>query len=360
LNRSSPSSVINVHLTGQSTQEGNSHKISLPHTIASGPVPNEDYGIDLARRFLPPRLIENAEKVTAFLRKIDPTKHTGQVTREFKLNKLQLGLCEILDQAHSSSMDNQALASFLARLRIDYHQRLAEIERHVEVVDKVMENEPPAKDVPKPVLEKLSPEELKQVKEKGKRAEKRVMSNNNRRRREKQIRPRADKLWARHLKRKRRDWDKYNYQVNKKIKTVSRWLKSVPDVPVPNIPVPNVPVPFNRARMIEEQRKASSQRRAALQSSPHTVEKPPRVLTQPSNTSPGVFQPLSIQSQPSSPSILPALRPPSILPPSLRASAPSLNASPASAEGSRRGSGSARNDSGMYIGPLIHVCYHVS
>ncbi|KAK4454510.1 muts domain V-domain-containing protein [Podospora aff. communis PSN243] len=293
LNRSSPSSVTNVHLTGHSTQEGSSRKIYLPHTIANGPVPNEDYGIDLARRFLPPRLIENAEK------------------------------------AHNSSMDNRALASFLTKLRTDYYQRLAEIETQFEEVDEVIENNPPAKGVPKPVLEKLSPEELKQVLEKGKRAEERVMGTNNKRRREKQIRPRADK---------------HNMQANKKSKTVDRWLNSVP----------NRTAPFNRARMIEEQRQASLQRMSALQSSSHTVEKSSSgALTQPSNTSPDVFQPLEISSDPSPPVILPSLHPLSLSSPPLQASTPSLNASSVSAKRSKRAQESPRNDHGT---PIIY-CY---
>ncbi|KAK0632711.1 hypothetical protein B0T14DRAFT_560379 [Immersiella caudata] len=213
LNLSSPSSVINVHLTGHSTQEGDIHKISLPHTLANGPVPNEDYGIDLARRFFPPRIFENAERVTQFLRKMDPNKNTGQMTREFKLNKLQLGLSEVLKQAHSSSMDNETLASFLRKLRIDYNQRLAEIERDVEA-EGMIDNEPATKDVPKPVLKKPTPVELRQVRKREQTEEKRVMKS-NKGRCEKRIRPQGHKKSAQEKKRKQREWDKYTGYVQK-------------------------------------------------------------------------------------------------------------------------------------------------
>ncbi|KAK0657001.1 muts domain V-domain-containing protein, partial [Cercophora newfieldiana] len=191
LNQTRPSSVTNVHLTGHSTQVGDTRQLTLPHTVVSGPVPNEDYGLDLARRFFPPRIIENAERVTHFLRQIDPIKNTGHMTREFRLNKLQMGLSEILKQAHSSSMDDETLASLLARLQTDYRERLAEIEQDVGA-DEVKVDESATQNVQKPILEKPilekpSPEELQELVQRGRREEKRVMSK-NRVRRQKNIR----------------------------------------------------------------------------------------------------------------------------------------------------------------------------
>ena len=373
MNRSSPSSVTNVHLTGDSTKIGEIHQISLPHKLTNGPVPNEDYGIDLARRYLPPRLIRNAEIITQYLRQIDPSKKFGQVTREFKLDKLQLGLSEILKQAQSSSMDDAALASFLAKLQIEYHDRLKEIECEHDGEDVADEESSAAQRVPKPILEKPGEDELKEMKERGKREEKRVMAKNNKRR-EKQIRHNETKRRTRNNKRKLRDWDKHNLEVKKKAMIVNQWLYSVSDQPVP----------INRGRLIEEQRIASPTQSNTSRSLPntsfHTSNGSP-VPPEPSQTNLDVSSPSAEPSSPQTNASGPQadafgpLPPPSPAPrhaslPESEASLPriipsshpgdagmpSLNASPADTQGANQHQNAAENNTSMRSNYPHYAC----
>jgi DNA mismatch repair protein MSH4 len=176
LNSTKPNSVLNVHVAGESTKIGDTAQISLPHTIAPGPVKNEDYGLDLSRRFLPDRVVKNAEDVCKFLRQRNSSQATGPATRAVKQNKLILALPGLLKQASDSTMDDSAFASYLNKLQTEFTIRM-----DITTDDDAQEG-PSGKDIDQtvdlPTLEKPSEEELDEWKKKSDAAENRVMHAN--------------------------------------------------------------------------------------------------------------------------------------------------------------------------------------
>ncbi|KAK4132768.1 hypothetical protein BT67DRAFT_443453 [Trichocladium antarcticum] len=176
LNSTKRNNVLNVHVVGESITKDNILQITLPHTIASGPVKNEDYGLDLARRFLPERVIKNAEQICQFLRHKSLHKATGPATKAMKQNKLILALPDLLKQANTSTMDESALASYLKKLQIEFTIRMNLAAK--DDVEGVEEGGNPGSEMEHPVLEKPSKEELLEWKNKCDSAEKRVMHAN--------------------------------------------------------------------------------------------------------------------------------------------------------------------------------------
>lgn len=177
LNRTTPGSVLNVHVSGESTKDGGITQIRLPHMIAPGPVKNEDYGLDLARRFLSERVINNAEQVSKFLRDKHASKGTGPATRAAKQNKLILALPDLLKQAYNSTMDDSALASYLKKLQTEFTIRM-----NLAADDGAQNGQGDegkyAAFVQHPVLEAPSEEELAHWNAKCDKAERRVMHAN--------------------------------------------------------------------------------------------------------------------------------------------------------------------------------------
>ncbi|KAH6854069.1 muts domain V-domain-containing protein [Chaetomium sp. MPI-CAGE-AT-0009] len=176
LNTTKQSSVLNVHVVGESTKTGGTTQISLPHTIAPGPVKNEDYGLDLSRRFLPERVVDNAEQVCKFLRQKNSSRGVGPDTRAAKQNKLILALPGLLKQAKDSTMDESALASYLKKLQTEFTIRMniaadddAQEGSTVKGVEQV---------VNLPTLAKPSEQELGDWRRKCDAAESRVMHSN--------------------------------------------------------------------------------------------------------------------------------------------------------------------------------------
>lgn len=176
LNSTKRNNVLNVHVVGESITKDNILQITLPHTIASGPVKNEDYGLDLARRFLPERVIKNAEQICQFLRDKSLNKATGPATKAMKQNKLILALPDLLKQANTSTMDDSALASYLKKLQIEFTIRMNLAAK--DDVEEVEEGGNPGNKMEHPVLEKPSKEELLEWKNKCDSAERRVMHAN--------------------------------------------------------------------------------------------------------------------------------------------------------------------------------------
>ncbi|KAL2135001.1 hypothetical protein VTI74DRAFT_10136 [Chaetomium olivicolor] len=176
LNSTKRNNVLNVHVSGKSIKSGDTLQISLPHTIAPGPVKNEDYGLDLARRFLPERVINNAEGVCKFLRERHANKVAGPMTRTMKQNKLILALPDLVKQAYNSTMDDSALASYLKRLQTEFTIRMNM------AVDDQGKNGGDGGNATStsshPILDKPSDEELATWKEKGDAAERRIMAAN--------------------------------------------------------------------------------------------------------------------------------------------------------------------------------------
>ncbi|KAK1829994.1 hypothetical protein QBC39DRAFT_310097 [Podospora conica] len=175
LNLSRANSVLNIHLSAESTTNGETRQITLPHTVNSGPVKNEDYGLDLASRFFPPRIIRNAEKVSEFLRGVDADKKPGPETQTYKQNRLVMALPEILQQANDSSMDDAALVSYLNRLCIEFTTRMDQIDQEDDID---LDGEQGANPPKVPDLEKPDPVELETLMQRFRTEELRVMKNN--------------------------------------------------------------------------------------------------------------------------------------------------------------------------------------
>lgn len=167
--------MLNIHLSAESTTNGETRQITLPHTVSSGPVKNEDYGLDLASRFFPPRIVRNAEKVAHFLRGVDADKKLGPETQTYKQNRLVMALPDILKQANDSSMDDAALVSYLNRLCIEFTTRMDQIDQEDDIDLDVVEG---ANLPDRPELEKPDPTELETLMQRFEAEELRVMKNN--------------------------------------------------------------------------------------------------------------------------------------------------------------------------------------
>jgi DNA mismatch repair protein MSH4 len=168
-----------VHITGESTKHGETPQIRLPHTVAPGPVRNEDYGLDLARLVLPPRVVNNAERICKFLQDKKARSDTGPTTRVVKQNRLVLALPELLNQALNSSMDDSALASYIEKLQTEFTIRMnlaADDEPKADSHD--VNHDQNRENIQPPVLEQPSAEELKEWRKKCDAAERRVMHAN--------------------------------------------------------------------------------------------------------------------------------------------------------------------------------------
>lgn len=161
---------------GESTKTADTTQISLPHTIAPGPVKNEDYGLDISRRFLPERVVDNAEQVCKFLREKNSSRGVGPATRTMKQNKLIIALPGLLKQAHDSTMDDSALASYLKKLQTEFTIRMDIAADDDAAEGSTNKNVAPAVDLP--TLAKPSEEELEGWKKKCDTAESRVMHSN--------------------------------------------------------------------------------------------------------------------------------------------------------------------------------------
>ncbi|SPQ18466.1 81145c05-24a5-493d-828d-d3f0b052c801 [Thermothielavioides terrestris] len=176
LNQTKQGSVLTVHVSGECTVAGNTPLISLPHKIAPGPVSKKDYGLALARRFLPERVIRNAERVSKFLRERHASKETGPATRAAKQNKLVFALPELLKQAVKSKMDDSSLGSYAKKLQTEFICTM-----HKAADDEGREEEAGQHEshaVERPILEKPSEEELDEWMKKCDAAERRVMHAN--------------------------------------------------------------------------------------------------------------------------------------------------------------------------------------
>jgi DNA mismatch repair protein MSH4 len=228
LNSTKRDSVLNVHLAGESTKAGDVAQIFLPHTIAPGPVKNEDYGLELSRRFLPERVVNNAERVCKFLRDGKSTKAPGPATRAIKQSKLILALPDLLKQADSSTMDDLALASYVMKLQTEFTIRMNIADDETQEDQTVAKTKLP---VDVPALDKPSEEELEEWKKKCEEGERRVMHANTTHTQDKKHPISED------------EGDKYPQK------------KSKTEAGMPS--VVSQPTPINRGSMIEELRRGA-------------------------------------------------------------------------------------------------------
>ena len=100
------------------------------YKVATGPVQNETYGIDLARAIgFPSRFIRIAQETSDYLRdRAESKKRGSRALKVAKRRKLVLNLYEMLQQARTSRMHHEALAVYLRRLQTEFIQRMEEIE----------------------------------------------------------------------------------------------------------------------------------------------------------------------------------------------------------------------------------------
>ncbi|RYP74340.1 hypothetical protein DL771_003007 [Monosporascus sp. 5C6A] len=103
---------------------------TMLYKISSGPAQERHYGLDLARAIgFPAQFIETAEKVSKALEEqIERKKADSQSRRLARRRKLILNLYETLTQLWDSSMDDDALGSYMRRLQSEFVARMDEIE----------------------------------------------------------------------------------------------------------------------------------------------------------------------------------------------------------------------------------------
>ncbi|KAL2257472.1 hypothetical protein VTK26DRAFT_130 [Humicola hyalothermophila] len=241
LNYTKRNSVLNVHVVGETSMNGDIPQIMLPHTIASGPVKNEDYGLDLARRFLPEQVVKNAKQVWRFLCDRNTSRPTGPATKAMKQNKLVLALPDLLKQALNSSMDDSALASYIRKLQTEFTLRMnmatEDDAQHGEKSDSAH------RAAVHPVLEKPSDHELREWKKKCDAAERRVMHANTAHSQGRKHSSSGNNITTSHS--------------NKRPRTDGR-----------SDCMSRRPTPINRGSMIEEQRKDASTSTASRENGP--------------------------------------------------------------------------------------------
>jgi DNA mismatch repair protein MSH4 len=97
----------------------------LPHKVAPGPVRSQEYGLNLARRFLSTRVVDNAEDMANFLRDSKSGTASGPATCAARQNKLITALPDLLKQSADSSMDPSALTSYNKRLQTEFTVRMS-------------------------------------------------------------------------------------------------------------------------------------------------------------------------------------------------------------------------------------------
>ncbi|KAI0890137.1 DNA mismatch repair protein-like protein MutS [Annulohypoxylon maeteangense] len=132
---------LNLHLATEThTMDSGNPKMTMLYKITSGPMQEENYGLNLARAIgFPERFIEIAEDVSKTLAEtIERKKQDSQTRRLLRRRKLILNLYDTLLQLKESDMDDAALGSYLKRLQDEFVSRMDDIER-----DKQIEEESP-------------------------------------------------------------------------------------------------------------------------------------------------------------------------------------------------------------------------
>lgn len=123
--------VLNLHLaTRTNVAEDDVPKITMLYTVNSGPVREQNYGINLARAIgFPRRFLSLAENVSKSLQQNAEAKKQGCESRKLaRRRKLILNLRETLQQAHDSDMDGDTLRSYLQRLQREFISRMEKIQ----------------------------------------------------------------------------------------------------------------------------------------------------------------------------------------------------------------------------------------
>lgn len=123
--------VLNLHLAAETTvAEDSIPKMTMLYKVGSGPVQQENYGINLARAIgFPKRFLDLAQDVTDSLRRIAEARKQSSKSRKLaRRRKLVLNLHETLQQAYDGDMDDGTLRSYLQRLQKEFINRMEDIE----------------------------------------------------------------------------------------------------------------------------------------------------------------------------------------------------------------------------------------
>lgn len=123
--------VLNLHLTTEtSIAEDDIPKMIMLYRVGSGPVEEENYGINLARAIgFSQHFLDFAQGVADSLRRAaEAKKQSSESRRLVQRRRLILTLHETLRQVSTSDMDEDALRSYLARLQREFIDRMERIE----------------------------------------------------------------------------------------------------------------------------------------------------------------------------------------------------------------------------------------
>lgn len=123
--------VLNLHLaTETAVADDNIPKMTMLYKVGSGPIQEENYGINLARAIgFPEAFLDVAENVTNALKRVaEAKKQSSESHKLARRRKLILNLHETLRQAHDSNMDDETLRSYLRRLQSEFINRMEVIE----------------------------------------------------------------------------------------------------------------------------------------------------------------------------------------------------------------------------------------
>lgn len=131
---------MSVHLQVRIQTGGeNGTQIILPHTLAAGPVQNEDYGIELARLVLTGPVVDKAEDILKVLRDNQRRARSGEKAEDARQNRLLLAVHGLTREAIDFIMSDAAFVSYICRLRNEFtltmyaHEEEEDIDGAVEV-----------------------------------------------------------------------------------------------------------------------------------------------------------------------------------------------------------------------------------
>ncbi|KAK4167146.1 hypothetical protein QBC43DRAFT_256213 [Cladorrhinum sp. PSN259] len=160
--------VLNVHLAAPRDST------TLPHKMVNGPVRDRDYGINLARPYLPETVIRNAQTLSRHLESLrggagatDPRP----ATKEEKIERLFGAVTPIIRQAIDSPMDNEALGRYVSNLQ-------DELQYNEQAEDHQLSGSRPSVRPKPPVLEDIPESERQRWSARCRAAEERTMKNN--------------------------------------------------------------------------------------------------------------------------------------------------------------------------------------
>ncbi|KAK3393341.1 muts domain V-domain-containing protein, partial [Podospora didyma] len=120
LNASRPRKVLNTHFESgkvMHSDNGGIPEINLSHKLEPGLVTNDDYGIELAKRYLPENVTKNAQLNLTKLRALRKPIKRARLSARVRRNRMVQALPAFLKQATEGDMTDEALASYVVMLQ---------------------------------------------------------------------------------------------------------------------------------------------------------------------------------------------------------------------------------------------------